>query len=153
MLGMLCFGKKKMNLKIKKLAVNAVIPEYQSKGAAGIDLTAISKEFDPYNKVWVYGTGLAVEIPKGHVGLLFPRSSIYRTSLSLVNSVGVIDSDYRGEIKAMFKLSNDNIKNEYYLGDRIIQLVIIPIPHINIQVVEELSNTERGEKGFGSSGK
>jgi dUTP pyrophosphatase len=97
-----------------------------------------------------YGTGLAVEIPEGHVGLLFPRSSISNSGLILTNSVGVIDSGYRGEIKFRFKHIPDTAY--YKPGDRIGQLIVMPYPEIDFQEVEELSSTERGEGGFGSSG-
>lgn len=80
-----------MEVKIKKLNENAIIPTYAKEGDAGMDLTATSKSFDEYGNV-VYGTGLAFEIPKGYVGLLFPRSSNAKTDLFLTNSVGVLDS-------------------------------------------------------------
>jgi len=138
-----------MNLKIKKLHPDARIPEQMTAGAAGFDLTAISKEWNDTNEVLVFGTGLAIQIPRGHVGLLFPRSSIFKSGLSLANSVGVIDSDYRGEVKAMFYPGRP--KANYNIGDRIVQLVIMPIPAINIQVVDELNDTKRGSGGFGST--
>lgn len=91
-----------MEVKIKKLCDSAVIPSYAKEGDAGMDLVAISKIFDKYGNV-AYGTGLAMEIPEGYVGLLFPRSSICKQDLALANAVGVIDSGYRGEIKFKFK--------------------------------------------------
>ncbi len=103
-----------------------------------------------------YGTGLAIEIPEGFVGLVFPRSSIRKTDLSLSNSVGIIDSGYRGEIQATFNqksLSSKSGSFLYGVGDRICQIMIIPHPTIEFQEVEELTNTERGEGGFGSTGK
>jgi dUTP pyrophosphatase len=103
-----------------------------------------------------YGTDIAMEIPEGFVGLVFPRSSIRKTHLHLSNSVGVIDSGYRGEIQATFKkvqgISNNALDN-YKVGDRIMQIIIIPHPPIQFEEVEELNNTERGEGGFGSTGK
>jgi dUTP pyrophosphatase len=140
-----------MNLKIKKLHVDAVIPQQMTEGAAGLDLTAISKEWDAERGVLVFGTGLAVQIPRGHVGLLFPRSSIFKTGLSLANAVGVIDSDYTGEVKAIFYPGN-RPRNNYEVGDRVVQLVIMPIPAVNIQVVDELNDTKRSSGGFGSTG-
>jgi dUTP pyrophosphatase len=140
-----------MNLKIKKLHADAVIPQQMTEGAAGLDLVAVSKEWDETNQVLVLGTGLAIQIPRGHVGLLFPRSSIYKTELSLANSVGVIDSDYRGEVKAMFYTGR--AKKNYEIGDRVVQLVIMPIPAVNIQVVDELNETARGTGGHGSTGR
>ena len=91
-----------MKLKIKKLNENAVIPKYAKQGDAGLDLTCTEIEFDNDTNTTLYKTGLAVEIPEGYVGLLFPRSSIYKTVLNLTNSVGVIDSGYRGEIMMRF---------------------------------------------------
>ena len=143
-----------MQVKIKKLSPEAVIPTYAKDGDAGIDLVATSMKFD--GTQITYGTGLAMEIPEGFVGLVFPRSSIRKTDLSLSNSVGVIDSGYRGEIQATFKkiqgVSNNALDN-YKVGDRICQLTIIPYPPIEFEEVEELNNTERGEGGFGSTGK
>ena len=143
-----------MQVKIKKLNPNAVIPSYAKSGDAGIDLVATSMNFD--GTQITYGTGLAVEIPEGFVGLVFPRSSIRKTDLSLSNSVGVIDSGYRGEIQATFNqksLSSKGGSFLYGVGDRICQLMIIPHPHVDFVEVNELTNTERGEGGFGSTGK
>ena len=142
-----------MKVKIKKLSTEAVIPTYAKDGDAGMDLVATSIKFD--GTQITYGTGLAIEIPEGFVGLVFPRSSIRKTSLSLSNSVGVIDSGYRGEIQATFNqksLSKDG-GILYGVGDRICQLMIIPHPHVDFIEVQELNNTERGEGGFGSTGK
>lgn len=91
-----------MEVKIKKLCEAAVIPSYAKPGDAGMDLVATSRIFDKYGNV-EYGTGLAMELPEGYVGLLFPRSSISKQDLSLANAVGVLDSGYRGEIKFKFK--------------------------------------------------
>jgi len=143
-----------MKVKIKKLSAEAVIPTYAKEGDAGMDLVATSIKFD--GTQITYGTGLVIEIPEGFVGLVFPRSSIRKTSLSLSNSVGVIDSGYRGEIQATFnKIQGiDNIgRDSYKVGDRICQIMIIPHPPVNFIEVEELNNTERGEGGFGSTGK
>ena len=101
----------------------------------------------------VYGTGLAVEIPEGMVGLVFPRSSIRDKDLVLSNSVGVIDSGYRGEIMATFNLKNPWSPDDVYkVGDRIAQLVIMPVPLAHYVEVDELSETERGKEGHGSTG-
>lgn len=140
-----------MIVKLKKLVDNAVIPAYGKPGDAAMDLTAISltkvdKEEYGYLE---YGTGIAVEIPEGNVGLLFPRSSVSNSGLILANSVGVIDSGYRGEIKFRFKHIPDTAF--YKPGDRIGQLMIIPYPNIEFDVVEELSSSERNEGGFGST--
>lgn len=140
-----------IELKIKKLHSEAVIPQYAKPGDAGLDLVAISEEWNEDNTMVTYGTGLAIEIPEGHVGLIFPRSSISKTTLNLSNSVGVIDSGYRGPIMFKFRyLENGDV---YEVGDRIGQLVIMEIPKVSIIEVQELSSTERGEGGFGSTGK
>ena len=139
-----------MKVKIKKLIEKAVIPIYAKLGDAGMDLTAITKDdFSNYSYI-EYGTGLSIEIPEGYVGLLFPRSSNSKTSLILSNSVGVIDSGYRGEIKLRFKEIDTN-DIEYSVGDRIGQIIILPYPKIEFEEVSELSNTDRGIGGFGST--
>lgn len=142
-----------MKVKIKKLHPDAVIPKYAKEGDAGMDLTAISREIDVNymdgDNLITYGTGLAFEIPKGYVGLVFPRSSIYKKDLTLSNSVGVIDSGYRGEVK--FKFRNNDYR-DYDIGDRIGQMIIMPYPQVEFEEVDELDETERGDGGFGSSG-
>lgn len=139
-----------MKVKFKKLSPEAVIPRKGTKGSAGFDFTAISKEqIDQYHTK--FGTGIAVEIPHSHVGLVFPRSSSYKNGILLSNCVGVIDSDYRGEITAVF-IGTDK-KVCYNIGDRVFQLVIVPYPEIEFEEVEELSTTERGTGGYGSTGR
>lgn len=139
-------------IKVKKLDPNAVIPSYAKIGDAGLDLTAVSiQTIDNQEYGYVeYGTGLAFEIPQGYVGLLFPRSSVSKTGLILSNSVGVIDSGYRGEVKLRYKY----VKNtaHYVVGDRVGQLIIVPYPEVQLIQSQELSDTQRGENGFGSSG-
>lgn len=154
-----------MQVKIKKLNPNAVIPTYAKEGDAGMDLVATEIIKDTPEQI-TYGTGLAMEIRDGFVGLVFPRSSIRKTGLQLSNSVGVIDSGYRGEIQATFNKifggegMYDEMKvkeiqpNDYYkVGDRIAQIIILPYPQIEFEEVKELSDSERGEGGFGSTGK
>lgn len=139
-----------MQVKIKKLSDKAVIPAYAKDGDAGMDLVATSIKYDDYGNI-VYGTGLAFEVPEGYVGLIFPRSSITKTNLSLSNCVGVIDSGYRGEILLKFrKVSKYSLA--YKVGERIGQLIILPYPKINFIEVDKLTDTERGESGYGSSG-
>ena len=143
-----------MKVKIKKLHPNAVIPTYAKDGDAGMDLVATSVISETYTQI-TYGLGIALEIPNGFVGLVFPRSSIRKTRLQLSNSVGVIDSGYRGELQATFNkiiTTIENQKNDYKVGDRVAQIMIIPYPSIDFQEVEYLSNTQRGEGGFGSTG-
>lgn len=142
-----------MKVKIKKLHPDAVIPKYAKVGDAGLDLTAIGKEMidkDEFGYI-EYKTGLAIEVPEGYVALIFPRSSCSDTGLILANSVGVIDSGYRGEIKARFKAIPDT--KHYDIGDRVAQLVIIPYPQIEFEETETLSETERGDGGYGSTNK
>lgn len=172
-----------MEVRIKKIHEKATIPFYRKKGDAGMDLTAVDYYFDEDGNI-VYQTGLCIEIPEGYVGLIFPRSSVSKVDLFLTNSVGVIDSGYRGEILVKFKPvaffePDDNTefdKNKfkscththlpqhedeyvyektikYQLGERIAQLIVLPYPYIEFKEVEELTQTDRGDGGFGSSGK
>ena len=135
-----------MVVKIKKLHKDAVIPSYARAGDGCLDLTAISiEETDQYIE---YGTGLSLEFPVEYVALLFPRSSISKYDLILANHVGVCDSKYRGEYKLRFRKLGDRI---YKVGDRIGQLMIIPRPIIEFEESNNLSDTDRGEGGFGSS--
>ena len=138
-----------MKVNIKRLHENATIPFYAKESDAGMDLviTDIKEETE-----WdiSYGFGISMEIPEGFMGLVFPRSSIRKTDLLLSNSVGVIDAGYRGEIQATFKKTGGAV---YKIGDRGAQLIIIPHPIIEWNEVNELNNTERGEGGFGSTGK
>ena len=140
----------KMKVKVMKLDAGATIPKYAKHGDAGMDLYAVSESFDDHGN-YVYGTGLAMEIPEGYVGLIFPRSSISKTAHSLRNAVGVIDSGYRGEI--MMKYDIDTLNSPVYkVGDRIAQIIILPYPQIEFEEAWELSKTQRGKGGFGSSG-
>ena len=141
-----------MKVKIKKLHPNAVKPKYAKESDAGMDLVATTIISNTTFQI-TYGIGLAIEIPDGMVGLIFPRSSIRNTELMLSNSVGVIDAGYRGELQATFnKLSGlDSIA--YKVGDRIAQIIIVPHPIIQIVEVDELSESSRGIGGFGSTGK
>ena len=171
---------KEINLKIKKLYDGVPTPTYGTNGSACIDLTAMSRFYDKNGNV-VYGTGIAMEIPEGYVGLLFPRSSITKKDIIVKNCVGVIDSDYRGEV--MLKCSPtlafssydgdddyrygigtdqdwfdeitylDNTNNKHYeIGDKCCQIMLVEIPKLNIEVVDELSDTERGTNGYGHTG-
>jgi len=143
-----------MIVKFKKLHPDAVIPQYAHPGEdAGLDLTCINV----YSNTGYIGykTGIAVEIPQGYVGYLFPRSSNCKKDLLLTNSVGVVDSGYRGEIEFRFKHipnRNTSIGDYYGIGDKVGQLVIMPYPFIEPIEVEELSESNRGTNGYGSSG-
>jgi dUTP pyrophosphatase len=141
-----------MQVRVKKLHEDAIIPVYGKPGDAGLDLTAVSAIQDQYGNV-VYGTGLAIEIPDGYVGLIFPRSSNSKTDLYLTNHVGVVDSGYRGEIMFKFRPVNGLLNAKVFqVGDRVGQLIIISYPQITLMESDELSDTERGEGGFGSTG-
>ena len=140
-----------MKINIKRLNENAVIPQYAKDGDAGCDLVATSKtETELYIE---YGTSLAFEIPEGYVGLVFPRSSISKYHLDLANSVGVVDSGYRGEVTARFKkTSNTAYQTIYNVGDKICQLIVLPYPKIEFLETQELTKTVRGAGGYGSTG-
>lgn len=158
-------------MEVKVKIINKEIPtqiqSYAKHGDAGIDLIATSKTFDEYGNV-VYGTNLAFEIPFGYVGLLFPRSSNAKKDLLNTNSVGILDSGYRGEVMMKYK-KHLNIKSnhtgnfdlleaesdlkDYEIGDRIGQLIILPYPQIKLVESDELSETERGTGSYGSTGK
>ena len=142
-----------MFIKLKKLKENAIVPTYSKDGDAGMDLVATEIISENSNQI-TYGTGIAIEIPDGFVGLVFPRSSIRKYDLTLSNAVGVIDSGYRGELQATFnKINHHSLRREdYKVGDRIAQIIILPYPKVIFREVNELSNTERGEGGFGSTG-
>lgn len=140
-----------VEVKIKKLDPNAVIPSYSKLGDAGMDLT-ITREIENTSSSVSYGFGIAMEIPSGYVGLVFPRSSVRNQDLLLSNCVGVIDSGYRGEIQATFKKTNGLDSIKYKVGDRGAQIIVLPYPTVLIKEVDELSSTERGEGGFGSTG-
>lgn len=142
-----------LKINIKKLASHAFIPEYAKPGDAGLDLIAIDSYKDYDYHFIEYGTGLAIEIPEGYVGLIFPRSSISKTPHTLANSVGVIDSGYTGEIKLRMRYKEQREDMEYGYGDKVGQLIIIPYPKIELNEVQELKISDRGSNGFGSTGR
>ena len=139
-------------VKVKKLDSNAVIPSYSKVGDAGMDLT-ITREIENTSFSVSYGFGIAMEIPKGFVGLIFPRSSVRNQDLILSNCVGVIDSGYRGELQATFKKTQGLDSIKYKVGERGAQIIILPYPTIYMTEVPELSDSDRGTGGFGSTGK
>lgn len=145
-----------LKVKIKKLHDDAKIPSYSKPGDAGMDLVAVDiKEHvdsltDETTKI-IVDSGLAFEIPIGFVGLVFPRSSIQSTGLRLANCVGVIDSGYRGSIKAVFDIKDSSL-TYYNKGDRFAQIMILPYPIIELSEVTDLESSDRGSGGFGSSG-
>lgn len=165
-----------MDIKVKKLNENAIIPQYAKPGDAGMDVTATS--INVTDKYIEYGTGLAFEVPEGYCMLIFPRSSVSKYDLTLANSIGLLDSSYRGELKLRFKRNyvikhlGDNKTLEksafehrisptevlicdkiYEVGDKVGQIMIVPYPQIELNEVDELSETDRGDGGFGSTGK
>ena len=140
-------GECMVNIKIKKLKENAVIPSYVHIGDAGMDVVAVSKQVT--DKFIEYGTGLSFEVPEGYVLLIFPRSSISKKDLILANSVGVLDSGYRGELLIRFQSMGEE---HYEIGDRVAQIMILPYPKVEFEEVEELNETIRGDGGFGSTG-
>lgn len=188
-------GLEPIEIKIKKLSENAVIPKYAIDGDVGMDLTAIDVEYDEEKDMYIYHTGISIESPKHYGVLIFPRSSNRNTDAYICNHVPVIDTAvYRGEImicfknrdsldqialkeemdelltslqvyrdpsdaveeayKAYYKAKEDPMKYApYKVGDRICQMVVIPYPNVLFKETDELSKTERGEKGFGSTGK
>ena len=140
-----------LEVKFKKLVETAKCPTKAHPTDAGADLTAVSREWNEELKCWIYGTGIATEIPEGYVGLVFPRSSIRKYTLAQCNAVGVIDSSYRGEIMVSYKLTSD-VEKIYNIGDKIAQFIILPYPEVSYTEVESLSETDRGENGHGSLG-
>ena len=138
-----------MKIKIKKLHPNAVTPFYATEGSAAMDLTAVSSEYIDTEHI-KYNFGLAFQIPKGKAGLIFPRSSCYKQKQLLSNCVGVIDSDYRGEISAVMIGTS---QSSYTTGERVAQIMFIDAPQIEFVETDELSTSERGEGGYGSTGK
>lgn len=140
-----------MKVRFKKLSAEAVMPKKAHKEDAGFDLTAIDAQSDNDGNV-VFRTGIAVEIPENYVGLVFPRSSNAKTDLILTNSVGVIDSNYRGEITLKYR-PYSSMKKGYNFGDRVGQLIIMPYPEIEFEEADTLSETDRGNGGYGSTGK
>ena len=140
-----------MKIKIKLLGENSKIPKKAHKADAGFDLTAASKDVNTYSNIISYGTGISINIPEGFVGLIYPRSSIYKKDLSLVNSVGVIDAGYRGEIGVVLKnLGEEEMAIEKNM--RIAQMLIQPVVSAAITEADSLDDTARGEGGFGSTG-
>jgi dUTP pyrophosphatase len=140
-----------MKVKIK-LDPGAVLPVYAKPGDAGMDLTAIS--VNRAGKYIQYKTGVHVEIPEGYFGLIRPRSSVSTKDLMFATS-GIIDSGYRGDLMVRFKIKHEPnaVAEIYEVGDKVCQLMILPYPLIEWEEVDELSDTERGEGGHGSTGK
>lgn len=144
-----------MKVRIKKLSDKAIIPTFGSVGSAGGDLYSAEENqvIIAPNQTVIIGTGLAVEIPDGYVGLVYARSGLAtKSGLAPANKVGVIDSDYRGEIKVALHNHSNEIRTVSQ-GERIAQMVIAPYLKVEYEEVDDLSDTARGGGGFGSTGK
>lgn len=141
-----------MNIKITKRHPAAKVPEYKTEGASCFDICAADSVLIRPHTTEAVPTGLSFEVPEGHTLLIFARSGYAMHGVSLANSVGVIDSDYRGELKVLLRYNGSLGCIEVKPGDRIAQGMIVPIPAVRFEVVEELSETSRGEGGFGSTG-
>ena len=141
-----------IELPITRLHEEAVVPERAYTGDAGLDLAACERvELGPGQRALV-GTGLAVAIPQGYAGFVQPRSGLAaRHGLSVVNSPGLVDSGYRGELRVV--LLNTDASERFVVepGMRIAQLVVLPVPELELVEVDELPGSERGARGFGSS--
>lgn len=145
-----------LEVKIKKLVKHAQIPEYATDGSVGLDLIAVDHCFDNDKHFHEYGTGLSLELPPGYEAQIRPRSSISsKVDLVLINSPGTIDTDYRGELIVRFKELNSYVTKPriYEVGDKIAQLVIVPVPKVKLIEVQEMTETDRGSGGFGSTGR
>jgi dUTP pyrophosphatase len=142
-----------MVLKVKKLSDEAIIPDYQSEEAAGFDLHSIDDVIIKPGERKLIGTGLAFEIEKGYEIQIRPRSGLaYKHGITVLNTPGTIDSDYRGEIKVLLiNLSDEEFKIKK--GERIAQAVVAPVIQAKIVEVDDLNDTKRGSGGFGSTGK
>ena len=139
-------------MKFKKLTTTAITPTRGSPNSAGLDLYADSDVLVSSGASVMLGTGIAIEIPMNHVGLVAIRSSVGKAGVALANSVGVIDSDYRGEIKLCLTYTAGNGGHYIRRGQAIAQLIIMPYVHVELVEVDALSTTERGAGGFGSTG-
>lgn len=145
-----------MKLKVKLEHPEAKMPTKATDGSAGWDLYAVSRQINPTDHYIEYSLGLSMAIPVGHVGLIFPRSSISKKDLALANAVGVIDSDYRGIVTARFKAAATipmiKFARNYEVGERVAQLVVLKLPDIELEQATTLDDTTRGTGGFGSTG-
>jgi len=143
-----------LKVKVKRLYSDAILPTYATDGSACFDIYTMLNGDTDYGVPHTYSTGLAFEIPEDHVMLVFSRSGHgFKNDVRLSNCVGVIDSDYRGELKVKLACDKEGWGLEINAGDRIAQGMILPVNKVVFEEVEELSNTERGNKGFGSTGK
>lgn len=140
-----------MKLEVKKLNETATLPERGNEGDAGLDLYCVGRKDTDRDGLFKFNTGIAVNIPNGYFGLITPRSSIYKRGLMIANTVGIIDSGYRGEILVMMRTISEDYEM-YDIGDKIAQLIIVPYNKLEVEEVNSLESSERGEDGFGSTG-
>lgn len=140
-------------MKVKLLTSSGNIPSYATNHSAGVDIVAteVSKSGNKIFPLYTYKTGLKMEIPNGYFGLLTARSSISKTLMRMAGSVGIIDSDYRGEIQV--RMRGFLWFKPYKVGDRVAQLILLRKQVFEFELADSLSETERGEGGFGSTGK
>ena len=138
---------------IKILSRDAQIPHMAYNGDAGVDLRSVERiVLKPQERAMV-ATGLAIALPEGYAGFVLPRSGLAaKHGISIVNAPGLIDSNYRGELKVILLNTDPDNSFTIEIGDRIAQLIVMPVPTINFEQVEELTESQRGESGFGSSG-
>lgn len=138
---------------IKILSRDAQIPHMAYNGDAGVDLRSVERiVLKPQERAMV-ATGLAIALPEGYAGFILPRSGLAaKHGISIVNAPGLIDSNYRGELKVILLNTDPDNSITIEIGDRIAQLIVMPVPTINFEQVEELTESQRGESGFGSSG-
>ena len=144
-----------MTIKLKKLDPRAVMPVKAHANDAGFDLTCtrITTELNECGQVvLVYHTDIAIEIPDGYFALMVPRSSIYKKSIRFTNCAGTIDSNYRGEVMGKFMTTTDVVPAVFKEGERFAQLLILPVPDVQFEEAETLSDTDRGNEGYGSTG-
>lgn len=142
-----------VHVSIKTLSRDAQIPHMAYNGDAGVDLRSVERiALEPQERAMV-ATGLTIALPEGYAGFVLPRSGLAaKHGISIVNAPGLIDSNYRGELKVILLNTDPDKSFTIEIGDRIAQLIVMPIPTINFEQVEELTESQRGESGFGSSG-
>ena len=142
-----------VHVSIKILSRHAQIPHMAYNGDAGVDLRSVERiVLEPQERAMV-ATGLAIALPEGYAGFVLPRSGLAaKHGISIVNAPGLIDSNYRGELKVILLNTDPDKSFTIEIGDRIAQLIVMPVPTINFEQVEELTESQRGESGFGSSG-
>ena len=138
---------------IKILSRDAQIPHMAYNGDAGVDLRSVERIVLKPQEHAMVATGLAIALPEGYAGFVLPRSGLAaKHGISIVNAPGLIDSNYRGELKVILLNTDPDHSFTIEIGDRIAQLIVMPVPTINFEQVEELTESQRGESGFGSSG-